>query len=136
MIELTTQRGLPAKVPETLQEDPTPRFNPSDAKAMRDYYEAQGYVIVKSVFTAQDCDRMRALWDEEIKPSRAFIYRQATAKAERHVINAKGWIMNPILNLQSVDPKRYPNFRRFATNNILTAKPLSDVFRALFGGEV
>jgi phytanoyl-CoA hydroxylase len=133
MIKLKTPRGLPVDVPETLAEDPSVRFAPGDTKAIKDYYDANGYVIVKSVITPADCDKIRALWDGEVKPSEAFIYRQATAKPERHTFNANKWIMNPILNVQSVDPQRYPKFRKFATENILTAKPLAAAFQALFG---
>lgn len=135
MIELKTPRGLPVKVPEALQEDATPRFQASDTKALCDYYKANGYVVVSSVFTGEQCDGIRSLWDAEIKPSRAFIYRQATGQAERHVLNTNGWVMNPIMNLQSVDPRRYPKFRSYAISKILTAAPLCDTFRELFGGE-
>jgi len=40
--------------------------------------------------------------------------------------------MNPILNLQSIDPVRYPNFRKFAVENILTAPRLAEGFGILF----
>ncbi len=135
MIALKTPRGLSVKVPELPQEDPSPKFNADDRRSIKTYYDANGYVIVKSLFEADACDQIRRLWDTEIKPSRHFIYRQATARAEKHVFNAQHWVMNPILNLQSVDPKLYPRFRSFATENILTAKALGETFRTLFGGE-
>jgi phytanoyl-CoA hydroxylase len=77
--------------------------------------------------------RLRALWVSEVKPSNAFIYRQATAKVERHVLNDQGWVMNPILNLQSVDPRRYPKFRSFAVEQILTTPGLVQALGVLFG---
>lgn len=135
MIELKTPRGLPVKVPETLAEDPSPRFAWDEREGITKYYQENGYVIVRALLDGAACDRIRQLWDSEIKPSSAYIYRQATAKAERHKLNDKGWIMNPILNLQSVDPVRYPNFRRFAVDNVLTDGHLCDAFRALMGGE-
>lgn len=122
-------------MPATAQEDPSPKFDVQESEKIKRYYDTSGYVVVRSVFKSSDCDRIRRLWDQEIKPSAEFIYRQATAKAEKHVFNEKNWIMNPILNLQSVDPARYPSFRAFATEGILTAKPLTEIFRALFGGE-
>jgi phytanoyl-CoA hydroxylase len=135
MIELKTPRGLPVRVPEHPQEDPSPKFAAQDEKAIKAYYDSNGYVIVKSLFEHNDCDRIRDLWEREVKSSTDFIYRQATAKAERHVFNARRWIMNPILNLQSVDPRRYPGFRSFGTEGILTARPLVGLFRTLFDGE-
>lgn len=105
MISLKTPRGLPVEVPETLDDDPSPRFTLADSAAARAYYEANGYVIFRDLFSQPTCDEMRGLWDREIKPYKGYIYRQATARAETHVKNANGWIMNPILNLQSVDPR-------------------------------
>src|SRR5271168_2731986 len=131
MIELTTPRGLPVTVPETLTEDPSPRFAAHEAADIRAYYQENGYVIVKDLFPAAVCDTQRALWDQEVKPFGGYIYRQATAKAERHVFNENGWVMNPILNLQSVDPKQFQAFRAHATDKVLAAPPLREVFKAL-----
>jgi phytanoyl-CoA hydroxylase len=133
MIELRTPRGLKVQVPESISEDPSPRFRPAETFALQQYYDENGYVIVSGVVDRVACEQLRSLWASEVKPSDAFIYRQATAKAERHELNAQGWVMNPILNLQSVDPKRYPEFRSFATERILTAPNLVRTFRALLG---
>jgi phytanoyl-CoA hydroxylase len=131
MLELTTPRGLPVHVPEALAEDPSPRFSAHEAEQIRAYYEENGYVIVKSVFSPEICDTQRKLWEQEVKPFRGYIYRQATAKAERHVFNENGWVMNPILNLQSVDPRRFHRFRTHATESVLTAPVLRDLFKIL-----
>ena len=135
MIELTTPRGLPVQVPETLEEDPSIKFSIGDSKKICEYYHQNGYVVVRGVFCTADCDRVRELWDTEVKPSHRFIYRQANAKAERHAFNNKKWIMNPILNLQSVDPKFFPQFRSFATEKILTSDYLGKIFIEIFRGE-
>ena len=119
MIELKTPRGLPVNVPEIESEDPSPKFNIEDSNGIRNYYNENGYVIVKSLFSESKCLEIRKLWDEEVKKFDGYIYRQATAKAERHIKNDNGWVMNPILNLQSVNPKHFPQFRKYATENIL-----------------
>jgi len=133
MIELQTPRGLKVQVPETPAEDPSPRFHPAELWDIQQYYHDNGYVVVQGAVDPAACERLRGLWASEVKPSDAFIYRQATAKAERHTFNAQGWVMNPILNLQSVDPTRYPQFRSFATDRILTAPNLIGTFRELLG---
>ncbi len=133
MLELSTPRGLLVQVPETPAEDPSPRFSVNEMAAIGDYYRENGYVIVRSLFPAETCDSQRRLWDEEVKPFGGYIYRQATAKAEKHVFNQNGWVMNPILNLQSVDPKRFPRFRRHATESVLASPDLRDVFAGLLG---
>ncbi|HTW74430.1 MAG TPA: phytanoyl-CoA dioxygenase family protein [Steroidobacteraceae bacterium] len=133
MIELHTPRGLKVDVPERADEDPSPKFALADAAAIRQYYADNGYVVLRELLPTRDCHNIRGLWEREVKPSRDFIYRQATARAERHVFNAQGWVMNPILNLQSVDPGRYPRFRDYATDRILTARPLAEAFELILG---
>lgn len=133
MIKLKTPRGLDVDVPEVIAEDKSERFTPDDAAAIRRYYDENGYVIVKGLFGSGLCDEIRNLWNTEVKPYEGFMYRQATAKAERHVLNENGWVMNPILNLQSVDPRRFPRFRTVATDRILSGEGLNRVFRTLLG---
>ncbi len=133
MIELSTPRGLKVRVPETLEEDPSQRFDRSEREPIKEHYEQYGYVVVRGLVPSSDCDWLRALWAQEIKPSPEFMYRQATAKAERHVFNEQGWVMNPILNLQSVHPRRYAQFRAHAVERILTASGLTAGFELLLG---
>lgn len=131
MIELQTPRGLKVQVPETEAEDPSPKFSPNQHVEMRRYCDEHGYVIVRGAIDPTSCEELKALWAAEVKPSASFIYRQATAKAERHVFNDKGWVMNPILNIQSVDPKEFGEFRRVGTEKLLTDPALTSVLRAL-----
>lgn len=133
MLALTTPRGLPVQVPETPMEDPSPRFESHDLDGIRDYYRQNGYVIVRRLFSAEICDTQRGLWEKEVKPFDGYIYRQATASAEKHVFNHNGWVMNPILNLQSVDPRRFQRFRDYATEVVLAAPNLRDVFAGILG---
>jgi phytanoyl-CoA hydroxylase len=131
MIELKTPRGLCVMVPESEAEDPSPRFNAGDIEGFKRYYENNGYSIIKNLISPDLCSAVRKLWEEEVKPFDGFMYRQATAKVERHIKNDRGWVMNPILNLQSVDPKRFAKFREYATGRILTDARLRDAFGAL-----
>ena len=131
MIQLATPRGLPVQVPEVLAEDASPRFAPHEIESLREYYDENGYVIVESLFSPEVCDTQRRLWEKEVKPFGGYIYRQATAKAEKHVFNENGWVMNPILNLQSVNPKYFRRFRDHATELVLAAPALRDVFKVL-----
>lgn len=131
MIDLQTPRGLSVRVPEHDSEDASAKFNIEDATGITHYYGQQGYVIVRNVFSPKECETIKGLWESEVKPFDGFMYRQTTARAERHVKNDKGWIMNPILNLQSVDPAYFPNFRRYATNHFLANERLSRVFLLL-----
>ena len=70
---------------------------------------------------------MRSLWDAEVKPSSAPIYRQATAKLEANVRNRQGWVMNPVLNPQSVDPTLFPQFRQKAREVGISPRAVADL---------
>lgn len=131
MLELKTPRGLQVRVPENMAEDPSSRFELGDWERITTYYEENGYVILKGLFSKEQCTQIRHLWESEVKPFEGFMYRQATARAERHVRNGQGWIMNPILNLQSVNPARFPRFRDYATNHILASEQLASAFSVL-----
>lgn len=120
MIELKTPRGLSVQVPETEEEDPSPKFALDDIISAVKYYHEKGYVVIRGAIEPEACNELKRLWATEVKPSKSFIYRQATAKAERHVVNDKGWVMNPILNIQSIDPVEFPHFRNYGTSRILT----------------
>jgi phytanoyl-CoA hydroxylase len=131
MKQLKTPRGLLVNVPESVQEDVSPKFNISQTAEIKAYYEDNGYVIVRGGIDAETCDRIRSLWEREVKPFDGHIYRQATARSERHKFNEKGWVMNPILNLQSVDPHNFPEFREFATQCVLSHPNLTKGFNTL-----
>ena len=112
MIELYTPNGLRVKVPETKDEDNTPRFDVNvDTESAVSYYKNNGYVIFSACVSQESCDQLRNLWEKNIKPYKGTIYRQTTVKAEKNIFNDNGWVMNPILNLQSLNPKHFGDFR-------------------------
>ena len=111
MIQLTTPRGLPVSVPENPTEDLSPRFDAGNWRAAKEYYEENGYVVFGRLIAPELCDRIRNLWDREVKPFKGYMYRQASSgRAEKHLKNENGWVMNPILNLQSVNPIQISRF--------------------------
>lgn len=134
MITINTPRGIPVSVPEFEHEDPSEKFEINQISEIKKYYQDNGYVIVKNLISQKKCDYIRKLWDKEIKDYDGYIYRQTTAKAEKHIKNEQGWIMNPILNLQSIDPISFPNFKKYATNDILADLNLSKIFKELING--
>ncbi len=134
MLELCTPRGLPVQVPETPAEDPSPRFAAHESAAIQDYYRNNGYVIVSKLIAPE-------IWRRAAAPvgrgsqvlQRIHIPPGHRRRQKKHVFNENGWVMNPILNLQSLDPKRFPRFRKHANESILAASSLCAVFRTLLG---
>lgn len=133
MLELNTPNGLSAMVPETAAEDPSPHFRMDQLDEIKAYYEANGYVVVEGVLDAAVCDEMRGLWEAEIKPSTSPIYRQTGSNLQVNDFNAQGWIMNPVLNPHSVDPREFPAFRRASREKVLNSGRCARVLSRLFG---
>jgi phytanoyl-CoA hydroxylase len=121
MVKLTTPNGIDVDVPEYDHEDVSWKFSLTESQEAKQYYEENGYVIFKELVDRSSCDEARRLWDVEVKNSDKFMYRQPNGRAERNRLNSNGWVMNPILNLQSLNPFSFGGLRNFATNNILTS---------------
>ena len=93
MIELKTPRGLSVAVPESPAEDPSPKFSAQDTSSIKDYYDLNGYAIVKNLFDSQDCDAIRDLWDREVKPSTETTMESARSTRDRAYValNTAKW---------------------------------------------
>ena len=50
----------------------------------------------------------------KIKDYKGKIYRQTTGKAEENIFNKNSWVMNPVLNLQSLNPHKFQDLRNLA----------------------
>jgi phytanoyl-CoA hydroxylase len=134
MLRLFTPNKLEVKVPETITEDNTPRFNGNnDLDSAVDYYNENGYVIFSSFVSKEQCDQLKNLWNKSIKPYKGTIYRQTTAKAEKNTFNDNGWIMNPILNLQSLNPNLFANLRNAVEKDIFSNLSICKALKGILG---
>ena len=131
MINLQTPHGLEALVPEIDEEDVSTKFNIDQLDEIKNYYNTEGYVIVKDIVARDICDKARSLWEKQVKPFKGFIYRQAGTRAEKNILNDQGWIMNPILNLQSLNPKYFNDLRDHADHKIFSNPKIKKVFECL-----
>jgi phytanoyl-CoA hydroxylase len=123
--------GQTIEIPANLEEDLS-YFRIDEAADYRAYYEQNGYVVIRGAIDASLCDAANDAFDKEVYPSRAFIYRQTTARAERNEFTSEGFLVNPILNVQSVDPDRFPGFRTKAVE-VITDRNIQKACHALFG---
>jgi phytanoyl-CoA hydroxylase len=123
--------GRTVEIPATAEED-HPYFERKDREAYTSYYQQNGYVVVRGAIDLPTCDAANEAFDKEVYPSRDFIYRQTTARAERNAFTPTGFVSNPILNVQSVDPIRYPAFRECGLK-VLTAPGVQEICRNLLG---
>ena len=133
-LNLYTKNGLFCKTPETDSEDLTPKFNlPNQSIDALKYYRENGYVVLKGIFSEKNCDIFYENWNSEVKSFKGYMYRQASAKLEKHVFNINNWVMNPILNLQSLNSKHFPrlrvNFEKIIASNLI----LADFVKSMIG---
>jgi hypothetical protein len=66
MITLQTPNGLSVDVPETLDEDISPKFTVEQLQEVADYYKKHGYVVFKDIIDKKICEDIREVWDAEV----------------------------------------------------------------------
>lgn len=102
--------GREIRIPETLDEDRA-YFTAEQALEAHAYFVENGYVVLRDIVPPGDCAAALGWFRREVRPSNRYIYRQTTAKPERHVLTPQGYMLNPILNVQSLDSRFFRNFR-------------------------
>jgi phytanoyl-CoA hydroxylase len=94
------------------EEDDHSYFVLDQEKEIQKYYDENGYVVVRGLLPQGLCDRATTSFEAEVKPYGGFIYRQASANPERHVFTNEGFMLNTILNVQSLDRRQFAGFRQ------------------------
>jgi phytanoyl-CoA hydroxylase len=108
-----------------------PSFISSQKAEILQFYDQEGYVVVRNVVSKELLDEVNNAFDEEVKGSHKHIYRQTTANPEINQINEYGYVVNPILNVQSLCPKTFPTMRKRAVDAI-TCAGIQNILRILF----
>ena len=94
------------------EDDDDRYFVLSQTDGIRDYYGKNGYVVVRGLLPRHLCDSAAAMFETEVKPFGGFIYRQTNGNPERHVFTNKGFVLNSIQNVQSLDGRHFAGFRQ------------------------
>lgn len=98
------------------EEDDYPYFVLNQVADIQKYYDENGYVVLRGLLPQGLCDHATASFEAEVKPFGGFIYRQASGNPEKHVFTNEGFMLNPILGVQSLDRRRFPDFRQAGLN--------------------
>jgi phytanoyl-CoA hydroxylase len=130
MFAIAAPHGGQIKIPNVPEDDAIIYPTLDDPEAVRRYYDEQGYVVIRGLVSAHECEQLRGAFEREVKPFDGFIYRQASASPERHVMTPQGFMLNSILNIHAVDPRRFPVFRNLGSN-LITTRSLQSAVRAL-----
>ncbi|HJU16534.1 MAG TPA: phytanoyl-CoA dioxygenase family protein [Stellaceae bacterium] len=111
LYQTTDFDGQKIEIP-VAEEDDNRYFVLDQAEEIRKYYSENGYVVLRGLLPRDLCDRANASFAAEIKPFKGYIYRQASGNPERHVFTNEGFMLNPLLNVQSLDGRHFAGFRR------------------------
>jgi phytanoyl-CoA hydroxylase len=128
---ITDAAGRKIKIPATAAEDAV-YFTVGQADEIRRYYAENGYVVVRGLIPRQLCGEVVRRFHAEVKPYPGFLYRHTSANPEKHVYTTHGFMLNPILNVQSLDRRRFPRFRETALE-LMTHPNAQAVAAALLG---
>jgi phytanoyl-CoA hydroxylase len=129
--EIADFSGRKIEVP-VAEEDDHPYFVLDQAADARKYYDENGYVVVRALLPRGLCDRATTAFQTEVKPYGGFIYRQASASPERHVFTDQGFMLNPILSIQSLDRRHFSGFRK-AGLDLLTHANMQRAISTILG---
>jgi phytanoyl-CoA hydroxylase len=130
MYSIKFATGQSIQIPATADED-QPYFDGINEQAV-EHYREQGYVVIRGAVPRAICGAARRSFASEVKTYDGFIYRQTTCKAERNIFNERGYVMNPVLNVQSLPSRRFGEFKKSALE-ALTHQNIQRALGALLG---
>lgn len=104
---------------------------PDDAAAFREWFEREGYVVVRNAVSPSLCEAGVAAFRREVLPDHlSFFERHASGRYERHVLTETGFMKYPIMNLQDLSEKKYSAFRN-AGLDVLTQPRIQQAVQTL-----
>jgi phytanoyl-CoA hydroxylase len=119
-------------IPARVEPGTDPYLRMTSAAQRRAYYEEHGYVVIRGLASDAACDAARAAYEREVKSYPGFLYRQATANPEKHVLTTHGHVLNSLLNIQDFDARRFPHFRA-AGLDVITSPTMRAAVEGLLG---
>jgi phytanoyl-CoA hydroxylase len=122
--------GRKISIPERAEENDR-IFTLSELSEACRYYEENGYVVVRCVVDPAVSDDLRAAFSSTVKRYSGYIYRQTTANPERNRTNEFGFVMNPILNVQSLRLSHFAPLKQLAMRTF-ASEAIQAITRAMF----
>jgi phytanoyl-CoA hydroxylase len=126
--------GTEIEIPESSAEN-SRTFSLAELPDACRYYAENGYVVVRNVIDPAVCDRLRGAFANTVKRYPGHIYRQTTANPEKNRINEYGFVMNPILNLQSLSISEFASLKELAMHTF-ASDGMKAINRAVFKEDV
>lgn len=112
--KITSPHGPEIEIPVSVTDDDDPAFDLDSLERARGYYDEQGYVVIRGLIPQDVCAAAHAGFLCEVKPYDGHLYRQASARSERHEFTDTGFMLNSILNIQDIGLPGFDRFRAAA----------------------
>ncbi len=130
MIRVLPRRTV-LEQPAGCGDDPCPP--PSRPQEFRDWFEREGYVLVRGAIPPRLCQAGIDAFRAEVLGDRlGFFERHVSGKFERHQYTPGGYMKYPIMNLQDLASRRHAGFRR-AGLTVLTHPAIQRALTVLTG---
>ena len=105
----------------------------ADVDAFRDFFAREGYIVVRGGLPPSVCfEAVDGFLKEVHLDHRALFLREAPSRYAPHVYTKAGHMQHPIVGLQDLCPRRYPQFRAAALA-LLTDAVLRRAVETLLG---
>jgi phytanoyl-CoA hydroxylase len=107
--------------------------NPEDRFAFKDWFEQQGYIVIRRAVSTSLCNTSVEAFRREVLTDRFGLFeRHVSGKYERHTLTDTGFMKYPIMNLQDISGKKYPQFKNVGLD-LLTQASIQHAIGILFG---
>lgn len=84
----------------------------ADTSAFKDFFQCEGYVVVRNALPRVLCEEAVDGFLKEVHlDNRALFLRHAPCRYEPHVYTDAGRMRHPIIDLQDISGRRYPQFK-------------------------
>ena len=130
MYDIQGPAGKVLSIPTDRAEDHS-YFTPDQSSEAREYLQEYGYTVIRGLVPKAMCQAANLTVRDELASYRGYLYRQTTANPELHVFNDRGFLMNPIQNVQDVPSVQLGRFRS-TTLDILTHSNVQRLLKTLF----
>jgi phytanoyl-CoA hydroxylase len=125
LFKISSPHGKEIEIPVEVDDDFDLYLNLNSSN-IRNYYNDNGYVVVRNVISHEFCDEVIKSFVEEVKVFGGYIYRQSSEgnSPEKNRFNKNGYLSNSILNFQDLRNDSFSKFKdnsiSVVTSNILT----------------
>lgn len=129
---ISAPEGKEIDIPVQVDDSADPYLHLKDPADIRNYYDQEGYVVIRNLIPGELCDRAKKAFEQEVKTYPGYIYRQTTANPEKNTFTDQGYVINPVLNIQDLSDRNLPEFKN-AGLAIITHSNMNQAVHNLLG---